>query len=96
MTTNNQAAKKQDQPQQTNDDQPKAPETKLVFDLATYKASHGGTTSGVIRGLHGEGKSRSDIVKLFDAGGQKIRYQHVRNVLITPIKKAADKTTATK
>jgi len=41
-----------------------------------------GTKSAVIRKLNADGLSRSDISKVM-----KIRYQHVRNVLITPIKK---------
>lgn len=40
------------------------------------------TKSGVIRFLDSEGMKRGDIAKLLN-----IRYQHVRNVLITPIKK---------
>lgn len=35
-----------------------------------------------IRGLYGLGYSRSAIAKFLD-----VRYQHVRNVLITPLKK---------
>ena len=41
------------------------------------------TTSGKIRFLSGEGFTRGQISKLLG-----IRYQHVRNVLITPIKKS--------
>jgi len=41
-------------------------------------------TSGAIRALYAEGKSRSEISKILN-----VRYQHVRNVLITPIKKPA-------
>lgn len=40
-----------------------------------------GTKSAMIRGLTAEGMSRSDIAK-----STGLRYQHVRNVLITPIK----------
>lgn len=40
------------------------------------------TKSGVIRFLDAEGMKRGEIAKLLN-----IRYQHVRNVLITPIKK---------
>lgn len=43
-----------------------------------------GNKSGAIRGLFAEGLNRADIAKLLD-----IRYQHVRNVLITPIKRPA-------
>lgn len=41
-----------------------------------------GNKSKAIRGLTSEGKTRSEVAKLLN-----IRYQHVRNVLITPIKK---------
>ena len=41
-----------------------------------------GSKSALIRKLNGEGYSRGAIAKMMD-----IRYQHVRNVLITPIKK---------
>jgi hypothetical protein len=44
-----------------------------------------GTKSGAIRALNSEGKSRSEISKMLG-----VRYQHVRNVLITPIKKAKE------
>ncbi len=43
-----------------------------------------GSVSGAIRGLAAEGKSRGDIAKMLNK-----RYQHVRNVLITPVKKTA-------
>lgn len=45
------------------------------------------TKSAVIRHLHSEGLSRGAIVKVFTEGGEKMIYQHVRNVLITPLKK---------
>lgn len=45
--------------------------------FAEYK-----TKSAIIRLLHAEGMSRGSIAKKLG-----IRYQHVRNVLITPIKK---------
>lgn len=41
------------------------------------------TTSAKIRALTAEGLSRMQVSKVLG-----IRYQHVRNVLITPIKKA--------
>lgn len=47
-----------------------------------------GNTSGAIRGLTAEGMERKDVAKMLG-----IRYQHVRNVLITPIKRAAVITT---
>lgn len=40
------------------------------------------TKSALIRELHSRGKTRGEIAKFMG-----IRYQHVRNVLITPIKK---------
>jgi len=51
------------------------------FDRITFLKQHG-TKSAAIRKLSADGKSRGDIAKMLD-----IRYQHVRNVLITPIKK---------
>lgn len=45
--------------------------------LETYK-----TKSAAIRAMDQEGMTRSEIAKRLD-----IRYQHVRNVLITPIKR---------
>lgn len=50
------------------------------FDAAAFIAKHG-TKSAAIRALTAEGKSRGDIAKMLN-----IRYQHVRNVLITPVK----------
>ena len=54
-----------------------------------------GTKSGVIRGLHAEGNDCKGIYKILKdlevtntAGSHPIRYQHVRNVLNTPVKKA--------
>lgn len=44
--------------------------------------------SQTIRFLHATGLSRGDIVRYFQTYlGREIRYQHVRNVLITPVKK---------
>lgn len=40
------------------------------------------TVSGKIRYLHSHGYERSDISRLLN-----IRYQHVRNVLLQPLKK---------
>jgi len=62
---------------------PNSTEVKVetVFDSAKYIAEVG-TKSAAIRKLTGEGKTRSEVAKML-----KIRYQHVRNVLITPIKK---------
>jgi hypothetical protein len=47
--------------------------------------------SGTIRYLHGSGLTRGQIVKYYKEHlGREIRYQHVRNVLITPLKKAVE------
>lgn len=53
------------------------------FDAAAFIAKHG-TKSAAIRQLNADGKTRTEIKNLLG-----IRYQHVRNVLITPIKKQA-------
>lgn len=45
----------------------------------------GGKKSPYIRYLTSEGKSRKEIVNIFEQQGVKIRYQHVRNVQITPL-----------
>ncbi|KKN65467.1 hypothetical protein LCGC14_0481870 [marine sediment metagenome] len=48
------------------------------------------TVSARIRYLDAEGYSRSDITKAIpNAKGNKLLYQHVRNVLITPVGKAS-------
>ncbi len=45
--------------------------------------------SQTIRALHDAGLTRGDIVRYFEAHlDRTIRYQHVRNVLITPVKKS--------
>lgn len=45
--------------------------------------------SQTIRALSKHGLSRGDIVRYFEQNlGRTIRYQHVRNVLITPVKKS--------
>lgn len=56
--------------------------TKLPAFDATKFIAECGTKSSAIRRLTEQGKSRGDIAKMLN-----IRYQHVRNVLITPIKK---------
>ena len=50
---------------------------QAAFDMSAYA-----TKSAAIRALATEGKTRGEIAKLLN-----IRYQHVRNVLITPLKK---------
>jgi hypothetical protein len=42
------------------------------------------TKSAKIRALHAAGMSRGQIAKALN-----IRYQHVRNVLVTPVKKTS-------
>ena len=61
-----------------------APVTHDINALLTQHKSK----SAVIRHLDSLGLKRGEIVKIFTDGGQKMIYQHVRNVLITPIKKA--------
>lgn len=55
--------------------------TKKEYDLVLLYAELK-TKSAVIRFLNAEGMKRGDISKLLG-----IRYQHVRNVLVTPLKK---------
>lgn len=45
------------------------------------------TKSAVIRYLSSKGQTRSQILKIMQESFPKFRYQHVRNVLITPVKK---------
>lgn len=58
---------------------------KNVVDLSMEQVEGYGwkNTSEAIRGLYGLGYSRAAIAKFLDK-----RYQHVRNVLVTPLKKA--------
>lgn len=58
-----------------------AVEVQEAFNAQTYIESCG-SVSAAIRKLTEEGKSRGEVAKLLNK-----RYQHVRNVLITPIKK---------
>jgi predicted Ser/Thr protein kinase len=53
----------------------------FTFDVNEY-VKNKGSKSSAIRALHAQGYSRGQIADLL-----KIRYQHVRNVLITPVKK---------
>ncbi len=55
--------------------------TETEFDYNVLLNEHK-TVSGVIRYLNSIGKSRSEITKITGK-----RYQHVRNVLVTPLKK---------
>jgi len=60
-------------------------QTTPKYDLATLP-----TTSAKIRYLASQGLTRSEIVKVMSEHlGHSIRYQHVRNVLIQPLKRPA-------
>lgn len=56
---------------------------KLLADYATFNGQNKSTT---IRGLAAMGYDRGQIAKVMN-----IRYQHVRNVLITPVKRPVTK-----
>jgi hypothetical protein len=49
--------------------------------VAAAYVSQFGSISGAIRGLTAMGKTRGEVAKILGK-----RYQHVRNVLITPVK----------
>lgn len=53
-----------------------------AYDVGKLMDEHK-TKSAVIRYLAAQGMKKGDIAKLLD-----IRYQHVRNVLVQPLKKA--------
>lgn len=57
--------------------------TTVKASIETVDLSAQSTTSAKIRKLDSLGYSRGDIAKFLNK-----RYQHVRNVLITPIKQA--------
>ena len=57
----------------------KANKSQLESKLSDYPSK-----SAMIRDLSSKGLTRSEIAKIME-----IRYQHVRNVLITPIKRKA-------
>ena len=65
-----------------------APEPTVSYDperLASYT-----TLSAKIRYLHSQGMKRSAIAKTLTAHrGKTVLYQHVRNVLVTPVKVGA-------
>ena len=54
--------------------------------LADLKKLPEGTKSSKIRALHAKGYERGQIALALN-----IRYQHVRNVLVTPIKRPVEK-----
>lgn len=56
-------------------------QVQVEFDAGKF-IKECGTKSAAIRKLLAEGKSRGEVAKML-----KIRYQHVRNVAITPVKK---------
>jgi hypothetical protein len=57
-------------------------QAKAIEDLTSVSAR--------IRYLDSEGFTRSQITKMIpNASGNKLRYQHVRNVLVTPVAKKA-------
>lgn len=58
------------------------PTTTKSYDLVELKKKLG-TKSAMIRYLLADGNTRGQVSKILN-----IRYQHVRNVEITPIKKA--------
>jgi len=66
-------------------------EKKVASKLALTKAQqkvcdNAPTVSARIRYLDSEGFTRSQITKLItNASGGELRYQHVRNVLLTPL-----------
>lgn len=54
----------------------------VVVKTAAELIAQYGNKSKAIRALNGEGHKTGEIAKMLD-----IRYQHVRNVLVTPVKK---------
>ncbi len=69
-------------PTTTVSETPAKVETTIQGDLAALMTEHK-TKSGVIRHLSSLGHKNGPIAKFMN-----IRFQHVRNVLVTPIKKA--------
>lgn len=59
------------------------PKTYNVQELMTRFV----TKSSTVRFLHSEGLTRSQILKIMKEMFPNMLYQHVRNILITPIKK---------
>lgn len=63
-------------------------ETTKVQEQVTYDLTNYTTKSSKIRYLASMGMSRSNIVKYFkEVLNDEIIYQHVRNVLVQPLKK---------
>ena len=63
-------------------------ETTKKVPVITYDPKDYSTKSAAIRDLTSKGFSRSEIAKVMN-----IRYQHVRNVLITPLMRDQKKDT---
>ncbi len=82
---------KQAQAQKPKDEAKPKIEPELSMTAAQKKVVAGLTTvSARIRYLDSEGYSRSQITKLIpNAKGDKLLYQHVRNVLVSPAPKAS-------
>lgn len=58
-----------------------------TYDYAELSKVHT-TKSAMIRFLYADGMKKGDIAKnLSSFYGKDMRYQHVRNVIITPVKK---------
>jgi hypothetical protein len=70
------------QTEQVVEQQVEQVEVAAVATPAELIAKHG-NKSKAIRALNAAGSTRGEIAKML-----KIRYQHVRNVLITPVKSA--------
>lgn len=61
--------------------------TPVTPEVITYPTGCD-TKSAKIRYLDSIGKKRGEIAKILtDLYGKTVRYQHVRNVLVTPLKK---------
>lgn len=79
------AAQKEPAPQE----QASADKTVTLTKAQQKKVAELTTVSDRIRYLNAQGYSRSEITRAIpNAKGGKLLYQHVRNVLITPVGKA--------
>lgn len=78
-------AKKNEAVQTTESNEVSATQTRDFAELAKTHT----TKSAMIRFLYADGMKKGEIAKaLSEFYGKDMRYQHVRNVLITPVKKA--------
>ena len=82
MSKSTATAKKVELTAEQKEAQTKVAMTAIVKDLSTWSAK--------IRALDAKNYTRSQIAKFLDK-----RYQHVRNVLITPLAPKKDTTTTT-